>query len=297
MRALLLMVFMFSLSCWAQSIPPAQTRAKASEVKQYSTSNCQQASPANNPGTDNNPVVVKVLPALYDSKEAEAIRKEREAKAAVDTDLVRLTGDLAAYTKQLAVFTAVLAFIATLQLLVFAYQGWQLKRTVESAENIERPYLVQAFDMAGIFPPHHAINVWPDQNYAYIPGVNYGIKNCGKTPAIITQQYVDIVILEALPANPPYAPPIIYGDGIVAAGDEMGPSFIPVGDGNTVTTITTEDWKAFAEQKKFFLFFGYVKYESIFGKKHETRFGYRFQIENAYSTFNEVGGDAYNKRT
>jgi hypothetical protein len=70
-------------------------------------------------GTQNSPLVVKILPTAKTQEETDQERKDSEAKASNDRNLVNAT--------------YILGAIALLQLIVFGYQAYKLKQTVESA--------------------------------------------------------------------------------------------------------------------------------------------------------------------
>jgi hypothetical protein len=79
----------------------------------------QQATTTDQRGTQESPIVVKVLPTTKTPEEAAEEKKDRDAKTENDGNLVILTG--------------VLAFVGFCQLLVYGYQAKKLRETVESA--------------------------------------------------------------------------------------------------------------------------------------------------------------------
>jgi hypothetical protein len=103
-------VLFFLTSLTAQSSP---------ETPKQKTPNSQQTAPADQRGTEQLPAVVKILPTPKTAEETEADRKERAEKADSDWALVKLTGAL--------------AIVGALQLLVFGYQAWKLRQTVQAA--------------------------------------------------------------------------------------------------------------------------------------------------------------------
>jgi hypothetical protein len=106
MRVLLVMLTIFLLSLNSQ-----QPNKKAQQSEQTAATDKR--------GTQESPVVVKVLPTVKTPEETEQERKDRENKTANDRNLVYLTGILAA--------------VGFLQLIVFGYQAYKLRETVESA--------------------------------------------------------------------------------------------------------------------------------------------------------------------
>src|SRR5205823_4581452 len=79
----------------------------------------QQISQADQRGTEDAPVIVKIASAPKTDEEVAQNKKDRENKTANDRNLVDLT--------------AVLALVGFLQLLVFGYQAYKLRETVKSA--------------------------------------------------------------------------------------------------------------------------------------------------------------------
>lgn len=90
-----------------------------SKPKKEATGSQQEAG-NNQRGSDQLPIVVKVLPTEKNKVEAENATKEQEEKTFNDKRLVQFTG--------------LLAFIALLQLVVFAWQARCLGRTVEATK-------------------------------------------------------------------------------------------------------------------------------------------------------------------
>ena len=97
--------------CFA-SDPPAPTKPKNGEIKQQKTPGSEHAKAPQVESSEEHPVVIKVLPPPNGSEEAKDAKKDREQKAAIDRELVKLTGDLADYTKVLAIFTGALFVVA-----------------------------------------------------------------------------------------------------------------------------------------------------------------------------------------
>jgi hypothetical protein len=110
-----LLTFVLLLSCLQNPAP--SSRKNGQSKQQPDTSN--QAANANQRGTEQSPLVVKMLPTTKTPEEAKDEADERKAKSSSDWWAVFLTG--------------VLAFIAFLQFLVYTYQAKKLRETVESA--------------------------------------------------------------------------------------------------------------------------------------------------------------------
>ena len=78
-------------------------------------------------GTPKLPLVIEIIPTEDDKKEASENAGERKEKLQLDRNLVRFTQDLRD-------LTGVLAAIGIFQLIVFGYQAWKLRQTVEVAD-------------------------------------------------------------------------------------------------------------------------------------------------------------------
>jgi len=80
----------------------------------------QQSAAPDQRGTEQSPAIIKLIPTPKTAEETEADRKEKEDKNKSDVSMIRLTGAL--------------ALIGFLQLLVFGWQGIQLRLAVSAAK-------------------------------------------------------------------------------------------------------------------------------------------------------------------
>ena len=171
---------------WGQSKPPSP---KAS----------QQNTTQQDRGTENSPVVVKVLPT---EKTQTELRNDVE-KQESDRQLVKLTGDLARYTELLFIATVVLA-VATAGLVGFGYfQSRDAKRSIAAAETsariaeralteLERPYL--------FILDYNWLLTETAKAGGLKCGLVYSVANGGKLPAFIKAVKVGIRIGESIPS-------------------------------------------------------------------------------------------------
>lgn len=90
-----------------------------------------QASKAYDRGTEQSPVIVKVLPTKESEEKAAADARHEDEKAENDRRLAR-------FTEWLLWATAALSAIALLQLFVFSWQGIQLKASVIAARETSK---------------------------------------------------------------------------------------------------------------------------------------------------------------
>jgi len=113
-------VFVISLAFFLVLQNPAPSAPRTKQPKQPQSAASQQAVNPDQRGTEQSPVIVKVVPTTKTQEEAEEDAQERKTKVSSDWWTVFLTGTL--------------AFIAFLQLLVYTYQAKKLRETVKSAE-------------------------------------------------------------------------------------------------------------------------------------------------------------------
>lgn len=157
-------------------------------------------------GTEKSPIVIKVLPTREIEEDAKQVQKERQEKAELDRKLTD-------YTKDLAIFTAVLACAAFLQLFVFGLQALKLHQTVKAtkesadaalktAQNMEaaeRAYVKMSHLPPGVIIGKNETTEWIE--------VTVEVGNHGRTPASVTDVIVDAKVLEngdRLPTPFPY---------------------------------------------------------------------------------------------
>lgn len=107
-----------------QSQRPAPRSRESVQPPISKTDNPAQPSAPDQRGTEQSPVIVKVLPSVDEKQKATAEAKREEQKAANDESLAK-------FTERLFWATVALSFIAMCQLFVFCWQGIQLKRTVD----------------------------------------------------------------------------------------------------------------------------------------------------------------------
>jgi Sec-independent protein translocase protein TatA len=109
------------LLIFAASQGPSPAPTKAGDVPQPNSSAPSQAANSDQRGTEQSPLVIKLLPTDKTKQESEEDAQDRQEKASSDWWIVCLTG--------------ILALVAFLQLLVFGYQAKKLRETVESAKD------------------------------------------------------------------------------------------------------------------------------------------------------------------
>jgi hypothetical protein len=99
---------------------PTPTPSKVGKPPLEQTTFPNQAAAVDHRGTEQSPLIVKMLPSVKTKEESDQEAQDRKTRRSSDRWTVSLTG--------------VLALVAFLQLLVYAYQAKKLRETVESAK-------------------------------------------------------------------------------------------------------------------------------------------------------------------
>jgi len=113
---------------FGQSQQPPPSEGKSGRPQQSQSQSAQQQPADNQRGTEQAPLVVKVLPAPKTNEETAQEAKDRSEKAANDRELV-------IYSRDLDILTAILIAVGLLQLFVFGYQALKLRQTVKTMED------------------------------------------------------------------------------------------------------------------------------------------------------------------
>ena len=176
MRALLL-IFMFSLSCWAQSNPPAPSRLAGGEQQKNKTAKSASETAKQERGSAQLPLVIETVP-IPESEDAALHRQyEHHEKPSLDRWLTWGTVALAAFTLFLVA--------ATITLAVFTYRLWRETRNLatdakETSVRELRPYV----GVKDIFFTNSQAGV-TEGTIAFSRAMNIlriNVKNFGQTP-------------------------------------------------------------------------------------------------------------------
>jgi len=98
---------------------PTPSALKSSKPQQQKTTTTQQPTATENRGSQDSPIFIKQLPPVQSQAEANQDTQDRKDKSANDRELV--------------LFTGILAVVGFLQLLVFGFQAYWLRATVNAA--------------------------------------------------------------------------------------------------------------------------------------------------------------------
>jgi hypothetical protein len=222
----------------------------------------QQTTPDDKRGTEQSPLIVKMVPAQKDQNDTKREDQERSQKEELDRQLVDFNGQLAKYTLWL-VIVAILQFaVLGIQALVL---GWTLRATNRALRITER-----AFVFLNEFNPGWALNIgnWHLQNFIIRPQW----RNSGTTPTRngkikVGWEYFDNLTIPAdfqYPYEGPSSPMFLGPQGTEWSA--------PVKIDDHVAT------KAAAATTHIFIY-GRIDYEDVFRAPHFSEWCYRLIIE------------------
>jgi len=161
----------------------------------------QQNAPQEQRGTENAPVVVKVLEPQKTNEELAKEDAERKARATMDQRLINLTSDLALYTKLLFIATALFALMTSGLVIAAFLQARNAKKGIAAAQSsaasaasvlndLDRPVLYPSVVKSNFsgYPIFNNVEDATDER----PEVTLAFKNYGRIPAIITERRLAI---------------------------------------------------------------------------------------------------------
>lgn len=165
-------------------------------------------------------------------------------------------------------------------------------RQNRSIQNTERAVLIPSWD--------NLVHINPEAQ----PGTlshcfQWNFQNCGRTPAFIREIHGSLILLDSienLPRKPDFRYRKTYQGDPLAPGARMEQMFYsPMADARDYRTIENE----FRQNGKILFAYGFVRYDDIFGRTHETRFGLRYEAWKVFAPqqdrFVVDGPSAYNK--
>ena len=260
-----------------------------------------KAQPAQN-AAQSSPIVVNIVPAQKTDEERAQDQKDRDARALHEAKLAdyeqRLadaTGELAGYTEKLAWLTGALVFLGLVQLGVFAFQSWQLKRTVDVAvaesQPVLNPIIVDTSDLHSTTAD--ASITFAFENYGKTPGVVRLVRS-----ALILGDQSDLpseIDFESLP-QPQDHEQMVPGETRGEAAKYLPGASVPASLSRPLTIAEAEAVQATALSpgyKRFHLL-GLVHYDDYFGNRHTQRFCIKLRQSKFQSP---RGGQRFNRRT
>lgn len=268
MRALLLMVFMFSLSGWAaDSNPPAPTPREGAGEKQSETRNADEKSKEEITAAFNR--VYENIATFRSDYQAYVDRKHENKKADYEFLIAWGTVFLSGFTLLLFIATYRL-YRTTVKLAIDAENA--SKRQIESTRTIERAYVKMSHRKPGavFIEQVEEDKIKGDKIKKIFCRVTFEIKNFGSTPARVTKTYVRIIIV-GKDEIPTPSPDYREGDNKVTIGE----SFIVRQEDFSVTIesyIPDPVFQRLGSGEQKLCVFGYVDYVDRFDCHH--RAGY-----------------------
>ena len=226
---------------WSQHPSPRPAIVQQQQAQPTPT---QQQTPDNQRGTEQSPLIVKVLPTPKTAHETEQERADREAKATRDRQVEFLERRLILLGwLQLAVFLV--------QLFVFGFQSMQLRNTVRATQTAERAHV---FAAAVLKSPRDLVQA-PAKFV-----VDVKIRNHGKTVAMPTRISGALVVSKDYPdslSSLPVSEQKIPEGLVMKAGGGFEVPLTKIFEGNEWPSVASVDAKLLA--------LGRVKYLDVYG--------------------------------
>jgi hypothetical protein len=266
------------------------------QSKQNPSKASQQKTTQQERGTEDSPVVVKVIPTEKSKSDLDAEKAKQES----DRQLVKLTADLANYTMFLFFATAAL-FLATIGLVVVGFrQVRDAKRSINAAEDstriaeralteLERPFVAieiidSGFKSESVSEEEYYVTLEENLTFKYV--------NHGRSPATIieTSDKFDICTPHNLPD--PIDPN--------ALGNQV-PFGVIVGANGGASPLSTREQSRGIDKQEFMrvtsgddnlVFIGYVRFRDIFNRTHVT--GFCLRLSRSDARFYFAGDHRYN---
>lgn len=269
----------FAPDSWGQSKQPSQPQTQPAQ---------QQAAPDQR-GTENSPVVVKVLPAQENKEKSEAEAREHNEKRQFDTDTLWLTeitvaliflqadaADLSAKAVTIVEFPIIRTLWIGPTLLTVDYGLIDLGRTGE--------------DYVGV------VNDGPPTKFSIIKEIEY--RNYGRSPAFPIQMHIGYTAAKALPDIPVYKKTATSSpSSILKEREESGKIQIDFG-----FELTESERIAIAKSESVLWFYVLMTYLDIMDRPHEIGSCWQWGKQNPadsvmYFFDNGTAPAAYTKRT
>jgi hypothetical protein len=277
-----MLVVILAASLALQNPPPSG--GVASQNQQNHSREAAQAADTNQRGTEQSPIVIKQLPTPKTKEELDQEAQDRQERTATDGKIVYFTGWLVAATIALAV-------IGFLQVVVFFWQGIQLKRTVaagqESAKAFmagERAWIAATLDLV---QGKRYLHETSENGVEAVSGsFRLSHQNVGKTPAWVTNIRACLQVVTVLPE-----PPQLSALEMVEHLDET----LATGQGGTASDfgLRTEINLPPTGHHRMTIVWGVIEYRDIFEKTRRTYFGYAVNPDR--TSFRRLISRAYNR--
>ena len=248
------------------------------------TKNAQEATKPDERGTEQMPLIIKVLPSLNENEKAATEKQEHEDKSKSDWWLVKLTG--------------VLAGIGGLQLIVFGLQARRLRQTIRE---MEKSTEIARQEFNATHRPRLVVRrISPIEERGDIAiGLQYTVHNVGDIDGTIVAVSETVWLPDngqkALPPIPAYSPPVAKNITL-KCGEWITISHIPGNDALMDINFRTGFREEVAtigisEEPSNILFLGYIDYIDGTGRKRQT--AYLRQLDLAAKRFSPINHPEY----
>ena len=186
-------------------------------------------------------------------------------------------------------FIAIVTFAYTVISFFTLLVIWRQNRSIQ---NTERAVLVPVWDNFVHLNPETV-----NKRLSHCFLVKFS--NCGRTPAFIREHHATMMLLhriEDLPKRPKYGKGVLFqGDPVIPGATTESEFYSPLADPRTFEEIDAE----IRTGKQVLYVIGYVRYNDVFGRTHETRYGLRYraapQAQKDYDGFLVDGPNRYNR--
>ena len=221
-------------------------------------------------GTEQSPLVVKVLPPADAPNNSEV---PQEGRSATDWLLV--------------MFIGLLVIVSAGQGVAFAIQAKRLRETVQSFMSGESAVIHLGELDASLLLPSGTYAKEPEDPGVPLPAIACEFFNIGRTSAIIKEIRGELLLGAQFPAETAYTYSKVRRGEIVARPEKRNVEQLFEYNRN----FTAVEIELIKERKVGVLFFGYVRYNDIFGRLHTKGFGFICRGPNKFQPW---GGRAYN---
>lgn len=256
---------------------PGQSQGLLPNSGDYRQPEQAQPQPAEQPGvadprgTEQSPLIVKVLPPTDAPSNFVNVPQE-----------VRSTSNWL-----LVIFMGLFVVVGAGQGIVFAIQAKRLRETAQVFMSGECACIYPTEPNGGLLLPSGVHAQYPENPGVPLPAITCEFMNIGRSAGIIKEIRGELFLGIQLPREPMYSYSQVKRGDIVVRTEE-----------NTVEqrfeynrNFTTVEIELIKERKIGVLFFGYVKYADVFGRLHTRGFGY---ICRGPKIFQAWGGNGYN---
>jgi hypothetical protein len=258
---------------WGQSKQPPQAQGVQTDQQTYGAKKGQQ-NPAQQDGQPANSV------ATVPQAVTPELKKEGQNNTNHSAEEVSEYWPFLIFGTKLKITDSLLALFTFCLVVIGAWQGRELRRTVSSIIRQERPFLrpteITSFLQAG--------DNFEANKTALM---SYRLENYGRTPAILTEVRVEVVIRTEVP-NPMKTMGLpIYHQEVVKP-DKSSREFY----GTSVVDIGDSDMRTVFKKTAGLYFTGFVRYRDVYDRKRITVFCW--QYDYAMNSFFPVRSKRHN---